>query len=104
VLQDCIETDIYKRHNIKTENFLKISNYMFLQIAQPFSATNVQNFLKSNNSDDIDYKTIMRYIGWLMEANLLYECEFALTKTKDVLKTNAKYYSVDTGLRNSASR
>jgi predicted AAA+ superfamily ATPase len=105
VFNDSVTKDIKFRHSIGNyTNFKNIAKYVFEHIAQYISIHNLVSFINANNKTKISYNTIARYLEWMQEALLLYKCQVYNFVEKKVLQTTSKYYSVDTGIRNSESK
>jgi predicted AAA+ superfamily ATPase len=58
-----IKKDIKEHHHVKFEDGLeRISKYIYSNIGKSFSATNIENFLRSNKEVIILKKTILNYL------------------------------------------
>ena len=53
-----------------------------------------------SNGHKITSDTVDNYLQLMCDAHMLYQCERYDIRGKERLKTNGKYYVVDTGLRN----
>jgi predicted AAA+ superfamily ATPase len=92
--------DVVERKNVK--NVLRLNNvikFMFENIGSETSVRNIKNVLESDNGIKIDVNTIESYLDGLMDAFVLYKIGRYDIKGKQHLKTNAKYYAADIGLR-----
>lgn len=92
--------DIILRGRIKDEGtFFKVAKFVMENIGNNLSANSIKNTLLSNghktSSDTVD-----NYLKLMCDAHVLYQCERYDIRGKERLKTNGKYYVVDTGLRN----
>jgi len=101
-------------HDVVERN--KISNHAMLLKVVRFLADNIGNLTSSNNianvlqnEDDLEEvmkkgnpasKTVQSYINALVKAYLFYDAGRYDIKGKQYLKTQSKYYIVDTGIRN----
>jgi uncharacterized protein len=101
-----IVKDIEDRTKRSTEtksidtNLLKtISKYLADVIGNPVSIKGIADYLCSNNRKTSDH-TVADYTDLLCEAFVFYKSYRFDIKGKELLKTNAKYYIVDTGIRN----
>ncbi|MCL2859777.1 MAG: ATP-binding protein [Oscillospiraceae bacterium] len=85
-----------------------ISDITILEKITKFLAGNVGSFISTSNvtkevvkgGRPILQKTVDKYIKALCDSFLFYKVDRYNVKGKTVLKTNSKYYVVDTGLRN----
>lgn len=76
-----------------------ILRYLAHNVGNLVSSTNIANTLTSNRRKT-SYNTVEKYIRYLQEAFLVYESSRYDVKGKQHLKSLAKYYIVDLGLRN----
>lgn len=101
VYRSILENDISQRHKIYSEeSYQNVVNFLIDSVGSRISAGNIANVLTSSGKK-IDNKSVSRYIGTLVESYLLYEAKRYDIKGKALLKTQEKYYLVDTGLRNA---
>jgi len=92
--------DIILRGRIKDEGtFFKIAKFVMENIGNNLSANSIKNTLLSNGHK-ISSDTVDSYLKLMCDAHVLYQCERYDIRGKERLKTNGKYYVVDTGLRN----
>ncbi len=92
--------DIVLRGKIKDEGaFYKVAKFVFENIGNNTSANKIKNTL-SSNGHKISSDTVDNYLKLMCDAHMLYQCERYDIRGKERLKTNGKYYAVDTGLRN----
>ncbi len=101
-----IVKDIEERQNRKNGKkiidvaLLKtISKYLADIIGNPVSIKGISDYLTSNGRKVSDH-TVGDYVEALTEAFIFYEVDRFDVGGKALLKTNKKYYIVDTGLRN----
>ncbi|MEA3423179.1 MAG: ATP-binding protein [Bacillota bacterium] len=91
--------DIVLRGRIRDEGtFYKVAKFVFENIGNPMSANSIKNTLISNGHK-ITSDTVDNYLKLMCDAHMLYQCERYDIRGKERLKTNGKYYVVDTGLR-----
>ncbi len=102
-----IVKDIELRQNKKNDNKLvdialvkTISKYLADVIGNQVTVKKITNYLISNSRKVSDH-TVSDYIMALLETFMFYPVERYDMQGKEVLKTNKKYYIVDTGLRNT---
>ena len=92
--------DIVARLKISDVTTLEnITKFMLHNIGNIVSATKIANTLKSEGRS-ADQKTVDKYLRGLTDSLMIYEAQRYNLKGKMFLKTNSKYYVVDTGLRN----
>ncbi|MBD5511922.1 MAG: ATP-binding protein [Lachnospiraceae bacterium] len=92
--------DIVARLKISDVTTLEnITKFMLHNIGNLVSATKIANTLKSEGKS-ADQKTVDKYLRGLTDSLMIYEAQRYNLKGKMFLKTNSKYYVVDTGLRN----
>ena len=95
-----IRKDILARVKTIQEGILtSIAKFVFHSIGSEISPLNIANTLKSNKRE-ASYNTVEKYLEYLKDAYIIYEVSRYDIKGKQHLKKNAKYYAVDTGLRN----
>lgn len=75
-----------------------ISTYLADVVGNPISIKGITDYLNSNNRKVSDH-TVSDYVNALTEAFIFYPAERFDIQGKELLKTNKKYYIVDTGLR-----
>ena len=80
-------------------NFFKVAKFVFENIGSSISANNIANVLKSAGST-VKSDTVDNYLKLMCDAYLLYHCDRFDIRGKARLRTNGKYYCVDTGIRN----
>jgi predicted AAA+ superfamily ATPase len=91
--------DLVEHKNIKDVSRLtNVIKFMFDNIGSETSIRNIKNMLELDGRK-FDVATIENYLDGLMEAFVLYKIGRYDIKGKQLLKTNAKYYAADIGLR-----
>lgn len=85
--------------NIDTALLKSISKYLADVIGNPISINGIANYINSNNRK-VSTHTVSDYVDMLTQAFIFYKADRFDVKGKELLKTNAKYYIVDTGIRN----
>ncbi|MDE6063046.1 MAG: ATP-binding protein [Lachnospiraceae bacterium] len=91
--------DIVARLKISDVTTLEnITKFILHNIGNIVSATKIANTLKSEGRS-ADQKTVDKYLRGLTDSLMIYEAQRYNLKEM-FLKTNSKYYVVDTGLRN----
>jgi len=95
-----IRKDILARGKSIQEGILTaIVKFIFHNVGSEVSLLNITNTLKSNKRE-VSYNTVERYVGLLKDSFMVYEVNRYDIKGKQHLKQNAKYYAVDSGMRN----
>lgn len=87
------------KKNIDVALLKSITKYLADVVGNPVSINGITNYLNSNNRKVSDH-TVSDYITALTEAFIFYPAERFDIQGKELLKTNKKFYIVDTGLRN----
>ena len=91
--------DIILRGKIRNVGtFLKVAKFLFENIGSPVSANSIANTLKSQGHS-ISVDAVENYLNLMCNAFVLYQCERYNIRGKERLRTNGKYYCVDTSLR-----
>ncbi|MBN2260750.1 MAG: ATP-binding protein [Clostridiales bacterium] len=92
--------DIVLKGKIRDEGaFYKVAKFVFENIGNNTSANAIKNTMNSHGHK-ITSDTVDNYLQLMCDAHMLYQCERYDIRGKERLKTNGKYYVVDTGLRN----
>ncbi|RSX52226.1 ATPase [Bifidobacterium goeldii] len=100
VYNTVLVNDVSERHAIRDMTALKrIARYLFAHAGSLISANKIQGALTSAGHK-ISQPTVDSYLDYLTDGMLFYEAQRFDLKGKDYLKSLAKYYTVDTGLRN----
>lgn len=81
-----------------TETLQRISAYLFDNIGNLTNTKRISDGLTSAGGK-VSYPSVVTYLKNLCDAFLFYKCERVDVKGLALLKTGAKYYAVDTGLR-----
>ena len=91
--------DIKQKYKIKhIDTFNKISEYLISNVSNIVSINNILKTIKQNGTT-IDYKTVAKYIGYLINAFIFYKVTRYDLAGKKYLKTNEKYYLADHAFR-----
>ena len=92
--------DVVARLKINDVTILQdIVRYMMANVGSLLSPNKIANSLVSAGRK-IDNKTVERYLQGLQDSLLLYKVNRYDVRGKELLRINAKYYSVDVALRN----
>lgn len=81
-----------------TETLQRIAMYLFDNIGNLTNTKRISDGLTSAGGK-VSYPSVVAYLKNLCDAFLFYKCERVDVKGLALLKTGAKYYAVDTGLR-----
>jgi predicted AAA+ superfamily ATPase len=96
-----LEKDIKPRNTIYNEvAFDNLTRFLSDSIGSPVSANSIADYFV-HTKDNIDDKTVSRYISILNKSYLFYHASRFDLKGKKILKTQGKEYMVDTGFRNA---
>ncbi len=95
-----LEKDIKPRNAIYNEvAFENLLRFLSDSIGNPVSANSIADYF-IHTKDNIEDKTVSRYISILNKSYLFYHTNRFDLKGKKMLKTQGKEYIVDTGFRN----
>jgi predicted AAA+ superfamily ATPase len=94
VLKDIVE----RKHVKDVSRLMRIIKFMFDNIGSETSVRNIKNMLEAEGLK-IDVATIESYLDGLLDAFVMHRTSRYDIKGKQHLKTNAKYYIADIGLR-----
>jgi len=101
-----IVKDVQDRQKRKSEKRIidtallkSISKYLADVVGNTVSIKGISNYLCSNDRKVSDH-TVGDYVEMLTDAFIFYKADRYDVKGRELLKTNAKYYIVDTGIRN----
>jgi predicted AAA+ superfamily ATPase len=100
LLDTIVLKDIVERKKVKDVSRLqKVIKFIFDNIGNETSVRGIKNQLESDSGIKIDVATIESYLDGLLDAYVAYRVERYDVKGKQHLKSNAKYYVADIGLR-----
>ena len=98
IISDIFEKDIRANKKIKnTETFKAIQNFIINNFGTQFSSKSIKDYF-INLGQNIDVRTINKYIELLENAKILYKCQGFDIKSKSSLKNERKYYLADTSI------
>ena len=101
IYNSTIFTDIVKRNEIrKVDQLERIVKFTFNNVGSTFSAASISKYLKSEKRS-LDIETIYNYLSKLESAYILHRCSRYDIQGKEILKTQEKFYLVDTAFRYS---
>jgi len=99
IYNSVILKDVVKRYNIRDVDLLdRIITYAFDNVGQPFSATSISKYFKSENRK-VSTDTVLNYLRFCQEAYLLYQVKRKDIRGKKIFELSEKYYIADHGLR-----
>lgn len=81
-----------------TASLERLVKFTFDNIGNPLAVKRIADTLTSSGRK-IDVKTVDKYLNALVESFILYKAERYNIKGRELLKSNAKYYVVDVGMR-----
>ncbi len=91
--------DVIKRRQIRDVDLLeRIMSYVMSNIGNPFSATTISKYLKSEGRT-VAPETVLNYLHACMEAYLFYAAKRQDLVGKKLLSVQEKYYLADHGIR-----
>jgi len=92
--------DIIVRYKLRKTSFISaLLKYVYSTTCSFLSINNILKYLKQEIKT-LDYETVDSYINYLKNSFLINELQAVSFKTKEILKTNRKFYSYDLGIRN----
>ena len=98
--QGILDKDIITdRSKINRQNFEKIAGYIMVNAGKEFSAKNIRSYFESLNEEQIDKKTIYRYLEKMEKACLIARVKRFNIVGKQAMTYIEKQYAVDTGFR-----
>lgn len=98
-----LNNDIIRRHNdIDLTIFENILNFIIDNTSNIVSPNSIANTLNSYGKK-VSYNTVEKYIRYMKECFLIYECNRYNVLGKQNLKTLSKYYLVDLGFKKVSS-
>ena len=97
--QSILLRDIVKRYNIRDVDLLqRFMLYLINNVGQIFSAGTITNYLRSEGRK-LSKETIYNYIEAAKSTYLVYGVPRYNIKSKELMKTNEKYFINDLGIR-----
>lgn len=97
IFNSILYNDLIERYSIRDINILnKLISFLLDNIGNVFSSNSISNFLKSENVS-VSAVTIQNYLKYIENTCLFNRVPREDIKGKELLKTNEKYYVVDTG-------
>lgn len=93
--------DVNERADIRNDTLLtQVATYLLSEIGNPISGNKIMGVLKNEGWSKLGISSILRYMQLLADAFIFYPARRYDLRGKNYLRTTAKYYAVDTGLRN----
>ncbi|WP_118805652.1 ATP-binding protein [Haemophilus haemolyticus] len=93
--------DVSERANLRNDGVLsRLAAFLLSETGNSISINNITNTLK-NEGTGASNNAIAKYVDLLEQAFIFYQARRYDLRGKAHLRTQAKYYSVDTGLRNA---
>jgi len=105
IYESIIMRDVMQRDDVKElPQLTRVINYLFSNIGSETSINNmtgvINNEFKLKQNDKKLYAPILeKYLVALLECFIFYKAEKQHINGKELLRTNAKYYAVDAGLK-----
>jgi len=92
--------DVIKRNSVKNAQLMdKIVAFLYDNVGNLVSPSNVANYLKSQGRKGTDPETIVNYMRYLEEGFIIRRAQRYDVKGKRLLETNDKYYLTDHSLQ-----
>ncbi len=99
LISSIIYRDVILRNETKDEALLtKILTYTMNNVGNIININKITDSLISNGTK-VSYNTVEKYVNNITKSYILYFCPRYDIRSKDVFKTNGKYYVVDLGIR-----
>jgi predicted AAA+ superfamily ATPase len=105
IYESIIMRDVMQRDDVKElPQLTRVVNFLFSNIGSETSINNmvgvINNDFKLKPNDKTLYAPILeKYLTALLDCFVFYKAEKQYLRGKELLRTNAKYYAVDAGLR-----
>lgn len=94
--------DVNERANIRNDDLLtRVATYLLSEIGNPISANKIAGVLKDEGLSTANNQSVSKYLQLLEDAFIFYPAKRYDLRGKSYLRSTAKYYAVDTGLRNA---
>ena len=98
--QGILDKDIItERSKINRQNFEKIAGYIMENAGKEFSAKNIEIYFENQGEEQVDKKTIYRYLDKMEKACLIDRVKRFNIVGKQAMTYVEKQYAVDTGFR-----
>lgn len=98
--QGILDKDIITdRSKINRQKFERIAGYIMANAGKEFSAKNIETYFENQNEEQIDKKTIYRYLDKMEKACLIDRVKRYNIVGKQAMAYVEKQYAVDTGFR-----
>ena len=92
--------DIITRYKLRKVNFISaLLRFIFSTTCSFLSVNSILKYLKQEIKT-LDYETVDTYLTYLENSFLINKLQIVSSKTKEILKSNRKYYSYDLWIRN----
>ena len=91
--------DVVRRYSIRNVSLLEnILTYIFANTSKTFSGLSISKYLKSQNIS-VSADTVINYLNYVEEAFLIYKVKRNDFLSKEILKTEEKFFIADHGYR-----
>ena len=98
--QGILDKDIItEKSKINRQKFERIAGYIMANAGKEFSAKNIESFFENQNEEQIDKKTVYRYLDKMKKACLIDRVKRFNIVGKQAMTYVEKQYAVDTGFR-----
>ena len=105
IYESIIMRDVMQRDDVKElPQLTRVVNYLFCNIGSETSINNMVGVINNEFKLKPDCKTLYapmleRYLAALLDSFIFYKSDRHCINGRELLRTNAKYYAVDVGLR-----
>jgi predicted AAA+ superfamily ATPase len=101
IYNDIVTKDITHRHKVKDEPTLNATAAFLLDsVGSPVSSLKIAQTFR-NDKNSTTHNTVGKYMKYLADSFLFYQCGRFDLRGKELLKNNSKYYCVDGGMKNA---
>ncbi len=101
IYNSTIFSDIVKRNQVrKIDQLERVVKFVFDNVGKTFSAKSISDYLKSEHRS-IDNETVYNYLEKLESAYILHRCSRYDVQSKELLKTQEKFYLADSSFKYS---
>ncbi|MDR2567867.1 MAG: ATP-binding protein [Mycoplasmataceae bacterium] len=103
IVKDTIAKDIENRHNLKKDTTVleKLIIYAFEHVGRDINSKRIENYFLSNEKAVITNKTIINYLTWLTDSQIMHKIKYFDVRGLKTLSSNSMYYAGDLGLLSS---
>lgn len=94
--------DVGTRATVRNNDVLvRMANYLLSEVGNQISPSKIMGVLKNEGYQGANNNSVNKYLELLEDAFLFYKARRYDLRGKAYLRSNAKYYAIDTGIRNA---